>query len=302
MALNVIRALPLKITIVGCGDVGTRCARLLLAQGHEVTGARRNIARLPDWLPGATVDVLNADSLVQLFSTSAAPPDVVIYSLAASGFDEQAYIDAYVTGVQNTLTSLCKLPLRRFIFVSSTGVYHQNDGSVVDETSPTEPVRFNGRRVLQGEQLVRAYQHGTCVRFSGIYGPDRLRLVNRVASGQATLDPGAPYTNRIHIEDCAAVLAHLVDLIGQHRDVDPLYLATDCLPATSAEVESFIATELGLSLDQCTPVPQSKRIAGSKRCSNQRLLDTGYSFKYPDYRAGYRQVIAAMRSSAVDNQ
>ncbi|MCP4065801.1 MAG: DUF1731 domain-containing protein, partial [Gammaproteobacteria bacterium] len=31
--------------------------------------------------------------------------------------------------------------------------------------------------------------------------------------------------------------------------------------------------------------------AGSKRCSNKRLLGTGFQFRYPDFRAGYRDMI-----------
>lgn len=288
----------MKVAIIGCGDVGIRCARYLVDTGHEVTGARRNVSALPDWLTSVKADVLQPDSLGFLRSAEQLPFDVVIYSLAAAGFSEQSYRDAYVTGVQNTLDALSGRPPGRFLFVSSTGVYHQNDGSVVDENSPTEPVRFNGQLVLQGERLVRSVAWGTCVRFSGIYGPDRLRLINRVASGQATLDESPPYTNRIHIEDCASVLAHLVGLVQGEEDVEPVYLASDCEPATSTQVESFIARTLGLSLENSTPVAGSRRIAGSKRCCNQRLLDSGYTFKYPDYKAGYRQVIDTMRSQS----
>jgi hypothetical protein len=31
--------------------------------------------------------------------------------------------------------------------------------------------------------------------------------------------------------------------------------------------------------------------AGSKRCNNQRLLDTGFRFEYPDYKTGYLAII-----------
>jgi hypothetical protein len=30
---------------------------------------------------------------------------------------------------------------------------------------------------------------------------------------------------------------------------------------------------------------------GNKRCSNQRLLDAGYQFAYPDYRSGYGAIL-----------
>jgi hypothetical protein len=31
----------------------------------------------------------------------------------------------------------------------------------------------------------------------------------------------------------------------------------------------------------------------NKKCSNQKLLASGYEFKYPTYREGYRAVLAA---------
>lgn len=316
MMLNTITPeINLNIAIVGCGDVGIRCAKILTDAGHRVIGGRRNIAALPDWIEARAIDVTDPATLAFLGEEQI---DIVIYILAAAAFNPQDYRAAYVTGVENTLAAVESnpSPLKRFLFVSSTGVYHQNDGSKVDENSPTEPVRFNGQIVLQGEQLVRSNPVGTCARFSGIYGPDRLRMINRVAAGQFSGQPGdrqnssqnsgqnssqnkdsnaGSYTNRIHVDDCAGVLAHLVSLSAAGRELDDLYLASDCCPASSRDVENYIAQTLGLSASRPNNnTSQSKRIAGSKQCSNQRLLDSGYRFMYPDYKAGYLQVINNM--------
>lgn len=278
--------------------MGIRCAKLLKNSGHQVTGVRRNIAALPDWLESQAADVTELPALDFLSQISV---DVIIYVLAAAAFNENDYRDAYVTGVENTLKALSgnSAKLKRFIFVSSTGVYHQNDGETVDETSEVLPVNFNGRVVLQGEQLVRGTDFGTCVRFSGIYGPDRLRMINRVAAGQGRGDNHA-LSNRIHIEDCAGVLAHLIGLIESEQPLQDLYLASDCRPATTAEVETFIAESLGLTFDRATEDSSSapvRRIAGSKRCNNQRLVDSGYEFIYPDYKTGYGQIIEGLRKN-----
>jgi nucleoside-diphosphate-sugar epimerase len=287
----------LNIVIVGCGDVGIRCAKILTDAGHRVLGVRRNTAALPQWLVPVEADVLAPESLEFLNpdASNAVNIDVLIYSLAAASFDEQAYREAYVTGLKNTLNALGKRSLKRCFYVSSTGVYHQNESEWVDENSPTIPTRFNGQLVLEGEQLVRARNDGTCVRYSGIYGPGRLRMINRVAAGQATPAKPEVFTNRIHIEDCAGALAHLV-MLAETESLEPVYLASDSRPATSADVEACIAETLGLTFDSTEPVPGGKRIAGSKRCSNKRLLDSGYQFKYPDFRAGYRQVIDDMQA------
>ena len=179
--------------------------------------------------------------------------------------------------------------------MSSTGVYHQNDGSVVDETSPTEPARFNGQRVLEGERLVNATGIGTCVRFSGIYGPGRMRMINRVASGNFTPAAKSTMTNRIHVDDCAGALAHLVGLL-ETGDIEDCYLASDDRPASTTEVESFIAAALGLQYApaETQPTDPGKRIAGSKQCSNARLRASGFEFRFPDFEVGYRHLIETL--------
>ena len=61
-------------------------------------------------------------------------------------------------------------------------VYHQMDGSWVDETSPTEPTSFGGKELLAAENaLLSSNVPGTVVRFTGIYGPDRTRMINQSA-------------------------------------------------------------------------------------------------------------------------
>ncbi len=287
----------MKVVIIGCGDIGVRCAGRLQRSGHSVVGVRRNTNVLPATIEAYRADVSDPASLVFLAELQA---DVVIYSLAAAAFNEKDYRAAYVDGVANVRAALAhsRWPLKRFFFVSSTGVYHQNDGTEVDERSPTEPTRFNGQVMLEGEALTRASGVGCCVRFSGIYGPDRLRMINRVAAGQGSREISTAYTNRIHVQDCAAVLAHLVELTDRSVSLDEIYLASDCCPATSTDVERFIADTLGLAIEQRGNPASVNRIAGSKRCNNSRLLETGYDFIYPDYRRGYADIIQRMRSAA----
>jgi len=307
----------MRIAILGCGEIGVLCAKQLQALGHHVTGVRRTPQALPEWLDRKFADVTDPDTLGFLAED---PFDVVIYQVAATGFNEDAYRQAYVDGVKNVahqigLVDQVSGPLTSLFFVSSTGVYHQNDDGWVDETSATEPKRFNGQLVLEGETCVRSLPRGVVVRFSGIYGPGRTRLIDRVkANGPEVADDG--YTNRIHVEDCAGVLAHLCDLSGQSNlpatgqgsaedtaaRLHDLYLASDSTPALRSEVFAYLAELLRIPhgdgvenvVPETAPGSSAKRIAGSKRCSNQRLLDTGYRFVYPGYREGYRAVIEAL--------
>ena len=101
----------------------------------------------------------------------------------------------------------------------------------MDETSETSPREFSGRRLLEGEQLfLQSPFPATIVRMAGIYGPGRTRLIDQVRRGEAICQTGEPrYTNRIHRDDCAGVLRHLMSLSSP----DAMYLGTDHEPARS---------------------------------------------------------------------
>ena len=82
--------------------------------------------------------------------------DFVFYTTSAGGSDDEAYRKAYVDGPRNLLGTLSTRgeTVRRFFLTSSTGVYGQSNGEWVDESSPTEPGSFSGRRLLEGERTV----------------------------------------------------------------------------------------------------------------------------------------------------
>ncbi len=147
--------------------------------------------------------------------------------------------------------------------------------------------------MLAGEQRLDAADvPGTSVRFAGIYGPGRERLIRQVQEGRQAQPQPVQYSNRIHRDDCAGVLAHLIarDLAGE--PLEPLYLASDSDPAPLHEVMAWLAKELGVTPTEGTDLPLRRR--ASKRCRNQRLLDSGYRFIYPGYREGYKALLKEM--------
>ncbi|NVK40557.1 MAG: SDR family oxidoreductase [Oceanospirillaceae bacterium] len=271
-----------RILIAGCGDVGSALGLELIEAGHFVQGLRRTINQLPAGIHGIAADLTDPQSLREL-----PPCDLLVYCTAASQHDEAGYRAAYVDGLSNLLQAL-PAPPRHLIFTSSSGVYHQADGRWVDEASATEPDRFSGRIMLEAEQLaLNSGIPATVVRFSGIYGPGRNHLLNQVRSGIAAPAEPPHYGNRIHRDDCAGVLAHLIARVLEERPLEPLYLASDDAPAPLHEVMEWLAAELGITIGE----RRSIRRGGSKRCRNTRLKASGYRFRYPDYKAGYRAIL-----------
>lgn len=275
-----------RILIAGCGYVGGRLARLLAEAGARVYALRRS--------PGASVSgaaTVHAD-LGDTRSLRKLPQPLhgVVFSAGPSTADEQGYRDIFVGGLRNLIEALAghERPPARLIFTSSTAVYGQSDGEWVDEISPARPQRFNGRVLLEAESLLHASPiPGCALRLGGIYGPGRTRRIEQVRERKARLSPGAPhYTNRIHLEDAARSLMHLLAL----DSVEPIYLGVDGEPASENDVMNFLARELGLPAPPLAGSVPPRR-AGSKRCRNDRLVASGYRFVYPGYREGYRALL-----------
>ncbi len=275
----------MRILIAGCGYVGTELGLRLAARGDEVFGIRRRAHLLPAPIHPIATDLLDPKLGRHL------PPglEAVVYPAAADESTEVGYRRAYVEGVGNVLAALRSggAPVKRFLFTSSTAVYGDADGGWVDEDTPPEPENFRGSVVLEGERL--AGESGfptTTLRLGGIYGPGRTRLLEMVREGRArSPEPGPIWTNRIHRDDAAGALAHLLTL----PDPAPVYIGVDDEPAPLAEVHRFLADLLGAP----QPITDSEmtRDRSNKRCSNRRLRESGHTFRFPTFREGYRAMV-----------
>lgn len=267
-----------RLLIAGCGDVGSALGQRLGAEGVEVFGLRRTINQLPKPIQPIPGDLSVADGVPPLPGC-----DYLVYCAAAKSRDPDIYRAVYVDGLQRVLAALPQPP-KRLLLTSSTGVYGQNDHQWVDEFSPTAPNSRTGRILLESERLaLNAGCPSTIVRFAGIYGPGREHLLNQVRSG--ILAPSAPihYSNRIHRDDCAGILAHLIRLDLEGERLAPLYLACDDMPAPIAEVMVWLAEQTGSPIHELKEV----RRGGGKRCRNLRIKASGYRFIHPDFKSGY---------------
>lgn len=276
-----------QVLIVGCGDVGQRLAQCLPQDKYEVTGLRRNPPEDLPFLRYQACDVTNASEFGEVLRQNFA---IIVVSMTPSERSDAGYQRAYVQTCQNLVDELGAQSLkpRLLIFVSSSGVYGQIDGSWVDENSPAEPEGFSGKRLLEAEAIIQNSGYpNTIVRFSGIYGPNRNRLIEQVRQRKAS--SSMHITNRIHADDCAGSLTHLIELSRNGQDLQPIYLATDSAPVAMIEVVTWLAEQLEVT-EFLSETATNER--GNKRCSNQRLLDSGFSFRYPSFKDGYAAVLA----------
>lgn len=272
-----------KVLIVGCGDVGSRLAARLVAAGHEVHALRRSAFSLPG------VHALQGDVTEPASLRFPAGLDAAFVLLAPGESGEEAYRRVYLEGTKHVLEALAGQSLTRLFWVSSSSVYGQDDGSWVDEDSVTLPASPTAQLLLQSEQLLEAAAWpATVVRFAGIYGPGRLRLLRWVQSGREVQMHPPAWTNRIHVEDCAGLLDFLFVEQLKGTNLASVYIGVDDEPALQHEVLDWLADRMGLP----RVAHASRPGAGSnKRLSNQRISALGYQMQFPGYQAGYAAVM-----------
>lgn len=302
------------VFIIGAGYVAGKAAGLLLDQGCAVSLGKRHPERgvTSDLRGRAQVHAMDVQD-PYTYPESLLNAQVLIYCVASDGLSPEQYRSAYSEGLGKVLQALSthplsrgdKAPARRIIFVSSTGVYSQEDGSRVDEHSPAEPNAFSGQIMREAELALMEFAASTqnyqacTIRFSGIYGPGRTRLIQEVAAQKPiSAKRWNQWTNRIHRDDCAHALVHLV----ARDQIQTCYVGSDTHPASFGEIATWLAAKLGVSppmiQDQPSGPPNSGTKSsgglergGHKQCWSTGLLAEGFQFRFPSYKEGYESLI-----------
>jgi nucleoside-diphosphate-sugar epimerase len=271
----------MKVLVAGCGDVGSILAVRLLEDGHVVYGLKRDTSTLPEHVRPVQADLTRPETLGNLPQEI----DTLVFLPTPASRDQAGYEAIFIDGWRNLWAGLKHAPARTLL-VSSTAVFGESGGELVDESTIPAPAGFNGKVLLRMEQQAAACTRNLIIaRISGIYGPGRERLIKLAAAdGVEVQQTPAYFTNRIHRDDAAAALAHLLYL----EKPESLYLVSDDLPAPRYEVVEWLATVQGKPSPAARVDAQGSR---GKRVSNRRLRESGFSLAYPDYRAGYSAVL-----------
>ena len=257
-----------SLLIVGCGDLGQRVSQALHPLGWMIDGVRRNP-------PSASADVRwsAADYAAQgsLSFAATLQPAYVLATFTPTSRDIEGYQRGYTQAAKNLLAGLGEHRPRHLIMVSSTRVYAEASGGWIDETAPLTATDPRAEAIIDSENIFLSSVHrATVVRAGGIYG------------------------NRIHRDDCAGFLVHLLELAQAGESLEPIYNAVDNLPAPAHDVDRWLAEAMCIA----TPLPDApphSPPATHKRCRNDALHSSGYSLRYPDYRVGYGELIANRR-------
>ena len=277
-----------RILVVGAGDIGGQLAIKLAQANHDVWAMRRSDIAIGEGVHTIQGDVSEPETLLDI----PGDVDILVYTVASPEFSEEGYHKYYYRGISHVLHALKaqgQKPKYAF-FTSSSSVYHQMDASWVDEESPTEPNSFAGKELLQAEgALAAGYIPATSVRFPGIYGPGRTRMIEQARQGGHCDPTPEVWTNRIHRDDCVGVLQFLIEKVLAGEEIDDIYLACDSEPATLYEILEWMKDRIG-DVEPDYELPEATRRA-NRRCSNKRLIAAGYQFQFNNYQEGYEFVL-----------
>jgi nucleoside-diphosphate-sugar epimerase len=235
-------------------------------------------------------DVLDPDSLSDL-----PPAETVLFAIGFDRRSGRSIREVYVDGLGNALDAISDA-CQRFLYISSTGVYGQRDGSWVDESSPCSPTREGGIACRDAEERLRAHRWGprsAILRLAGLYGPGRIPRRNDLLSSKPLSAPPDGYLNLIHRDDAAAAVLAAERLAPRPS----VYCVSDGHPVRRGEYYAELARQLNAPPPRYGATqadePAVRRAGASKRVRNERMLrELQLRLSCPTYREGLAAIIA----------
>lgn len=280
-----------RYLIAGCGYVGLRLARALLPRGPVVAlTSTEETARRVEAL-GIDAIAWNLDDADAGVPKGFGTPSMIYYLVPppASGTTDPR--------LKRFLARLPSPPAR-ILYVSTTGVYGDAGGALVDEDSPPNPGSERAARRVDAEQSLRQWcrRHAvtwTILRVPGIYGPGRLPL-ERLKRGEPMIRHSeAGFSSRIHVDDLVAACL----LAGSApRAADRIYNVTDGNPASMTEYFERVAMLAGLPPPALVSREEAQRVLSpgllsylseSRRVDSRRIREElGFAPRFHDLRLG----------------
>jgi nucleoside-diphosphate-sugar epimerase len=275
-----------SILIIGCGDIGMRVAQQL-SRSHRVfalTSSKnrfqelREIGVIPIW-----GDLDRPETLWRLSGLA----QTVIHLAPPQNQGNRDY------RTRNLLRILAQgsPTVRRFIYISTTGVYGDHRGAKVSEITPVSPQSERAHRRVDAERVLRLWApaHGvalTILRVPGIYAVDRLPIERLQSQTPALLPDEDAYSNHIHSDD----LARLVCAAVYHGKPQRIINACDGGETKMGDYFDEVADAFGLDRPPRKSASELQKLVSpmlwsfmreSRRVTNTRLHELKTPLRYP---------------------
>lgn len=292
-----------RLVIFGCGYIGGEVAGQAIVRGLRVTALTRN-AEKSEQLEAAGVTTVVADlASTDWHGAITGGADYVLNAVSSGGGGISGYRNSYVDGMKSVLAwAAANPPLGTLVYTSSTSVYPQDGGALVDETCSTEGVGELPQVLLEAESYLREMDSSSketkpfkrcfILRLAGIYGPGRHHLVDQVRSG-VVAGRGEHHLNLAHRDDIVSAIWSAfeapIDVPGG------LFNVADDGAAPKIEITSWLAQQMGLAAPTFTGAPATGRraVTPDRIIVNARIKSVlGWQPRYPTFREGYKNRLA----------
>jgi nucleoside-diphosphate-sugar epimerase len=287
-----------RLLIVGCGDVALRVARQLRGR-YRAYGLTRNRSRTSELRARGIVPVVgDLDDAASLAGLAGIAHDVV----HCVPPPRDGTRDTRTAHLIAALTKGESLP-HHLVYLSTSGVYGDCAGALIDETRAVRPQTARARRRVDAERQLRDWGRHNRVRISilrapGIYSELRLPL-QRLRTGTPALNADDDvYTSHVHAEDLARMAIHALRFGRPGR----AYNASDDSRLKIGDYLDLVAD--GFGLDRPERIARSAAemriepgmfsfMSESRQLANRRVKrELRLTLRYPTVQDG----IAAARS------
>ena len=281
-----------RLLIIGCGDVALRAVPLLRDR-YRIYALTHDRERMP---------VLRAHGVLPIAGNLDDPAS--LHGLAGIAHDVLHCAPPPDHGTRDTRTAhliaaLAKgksLP-QQLAYISTSGVYGDCAGELVDETRPLRPRTERAQRRVDAERQLREWGQRACVRVTilrapGIYSGQRLPLL-RLQAGTPVLDADEDaYTNHIHADDLARMTVAALRFGHPGR----MYNASDDSLLKMGDYFDLVADRCGLPRPPRVSRAEASRhipanllsfMRESRRLSNRRIKrELRFTLRYPTVHDG----------------
>lgn len=263
-----------RLLILGCGDVGMRLLPLLRHRFRIFAVTTSSAQQSALRAAGAIPLVANLDNPHTLKRLARLTQNIIHLVPPQS--------DGKVDRRTRNLTAI--LPEHaNLVYVSTSGVYGDCGGAVVDETRPTNPANSRAIRRVDAERQLRlwARRSQSCLsilRVPGIYATERLPI-ERLEKGLPALNADEDvYTNHIHADDLAQII---IAALFRGRNCR-IYHAVDDSNMKMGDYFDAVANACGLphaprlpyeKLQQQVSPMMLSFMSESRRLSNRRMTN-----------------------------
>ena len=281
LSTDKLRQKIMKISVIGCGYVGSAIARLWQAKGHTVTVTTTTADKVSDLSTIADrVVVTQGDDFATLQEVLTGQ-DVVLLCVGAKKRDRAAYEQAYLQTAKNVVLATQDIPsIKQIIYTGTYAMLGDRSGEWTNEECPVSPSNENGEILAKTEKLLLSAQKedlSVCIlRLAGIYGQGR-ELIKIFRSWAGTTRPGTGnnYTNWVHLEDIVNALE-----FARQKELRAIYhLSSDEILTRKEFFDRLFRKHNlpGIDWDNVASASRSFNL----RLDNHKIKAAGFQFIHP---------------------